>query len=167
MRLSVPLVPVPSGGVSREVSIRAATRSDVSRLMEGNRAMAWETEGLELDEATLRAGVEAVFNAPRRGRYFVAEDRGAVFGQLLITYEWSDWRNADVWWIQSVYVWPEHRGRGVYRSLSSHVEASARAEGAAGLRLYVDRRNEAAREVYRRLGMDGEHYLLFEKMFPV
>jgi len=151
--------------VSGQISIRAATCSDVNLLVEGNRAMALETEDLELDPATLRTGVEAVFDAPRRGRYFVAEDRGAVAGQLLITYEWSDWRNADVWWIQSVYVWPEHRGRGVYRALSAHVESTARAEGAAGLRLYVDRRNAPAREVYRRLGMDGEHYLLFEKMF--
>lgn len=128
--------------------------------------MARETEGIALDLEVLRAGVAAVFEAPARGRYFVAETDGRVVGQLMVTYEWSDWRNANVWWIQSVYVWPEHRQAGVYRALYAHVQAEARSAGAAGLRLYVDRRNAAAQTVYARLGMDGDHYLLFEHMFP-
>ena len=147
------------------MEVRAAAPSDLDALVEGNRAMARETEDYELDPEVVRAGVRAVFAAPARGRYFVAEDDGRVAGQLMITYEWSDWRNADVWWIQSVYVWPTYRKSGVYRALYGHVQSLAFESGAAGLRLYVDRRNVAAQGVYQRLGMNGDHYLLFEKMF--
>ncbi len=146
------------------VQIRLATPADLDRLVEGNRAMARETEQLELDAETLEAGVRGVFIHPTRGRYYVAEIDRVPIGQLMITYEWSDWRNAHVWWVQSVYVWPSHRGRGVYRALYGHVRKQAEAVGAAGLRLYVDLRNRDAQEVYARLGMDGEHYAVFEDM---
>jgi len=145
--------------------VREGTRSDVEALVEGNRSMARETESVGLEPEVLRRGVEAVFDAPQRGRYFVGVEAGRVVGQLLVTYEWSDWRDADVWWIQSVYVWPAFRNRGVYRALYDHVHERARSAGAAGLRLYVDRRNAAAQRVYARLGMRGDHYLLFEHMF--
>lgn len=149
------------------MQVRPAAPSDLDALVEGNRAMARETEDLELDPEVVRAGVQAAFADPARGRYFVAEDDGRVAGQLMVTFEWSDWRNADVWWIQSVYVWPTHRKSGVYRALYEHVHELAFESGAAGLRLYVDRRNVPAQQVYQRLGMNGDHYLLFERMFEV
>lgn len=145
--------------------VRRASLEDLQALVDGNRAMAEETEGLELDEATVRAGVRAVLEGRQPGTYHVVEEAGRVVGQLMITYEWSDWRNRMVWWIQSVYVRPEARRRGMYRRLYDAVLAEARAAGAGGVRLYVDRRNEAAQRVYERLGMDGEHYRLFESMF--
>lgn len=145
--------------------VREARLTDVNTLVQGNCAMARETEGLELDPDRLKDGVAAIFADPSKGRYWIEESGGVVRGQLLITYEWSDWRNASIWWIQSVYVWPEARVRGVFGALYAHVEAEARASGAAGLRLYVDQRNQRAQQVYERQGMDGSHYQLFEAMF--
>jgi len=147
------------------VPVREAGPGDVDTLVAGNRAMAQETEGLDLDVDRLRVGVRAGFAQPARGRYWLDEVQGRVRGQLLVTYEWSDWRAADVWWIQSVYVWPQDRQAGVFRGLYAHVEREARSAAAAGLRLYVDRSNTAAQRVYARLGMDGHHYQLFEAMF--
>ena len=109
-------------------------------------------------------GVKAVFDDVSRGRYFVADVAGRVVASLLITYEWSDWRDGNVWWIQSVYVDSLHRGGGVYRGMYEQVKAIAERENARGIRLYVDRRNTRAQEVYRRCGMNGEHYLVFEWM---
>lgn len=147
------------------VNIRPAHQNDLEPLVEGNRAMAQETEGLDLDETRLRAGVQAALQDPQRGRYWVAvDDAGSVLGQLLVTREWSDWRNAWMWWIQSVYVWPPHRRRGVYRRLYEHVGRAAQQEGVAGLRLYVEVENHRAQAVYRQLGMDGERYRLYEVM---
>jgi len=129
--------------------------------------MARETEELELDRETLTRGVHAVFADPSLGRYFVAEDEGAVVASLMITYEWSDWRAGTVWWIQSVYVVPAHRRRGIYAGLYTHVRALVEEEPAIrGIRLYVDRRNVSAQDVYTRLGMNGEHYQVFEWMKP-
>jgi len=125
--------------------------------------MARETEEVELDLETVTGGVLAIFDDPSRGRYCVADADGRVVASLLITYEWSDWRNGVVWWIQSVYVRPEYRGRGIYAGLYAHVQQSAD-RSVKGIRLYVDRRNTRAQEVYRRLGMNGEHYLVFEWM---
>ena len=126
--------------------------------------MARETESIELDGSVVTRGVHAVFDDPSRGRYFVAEAEGEVIASLLITYEWSDWRNGNVWWIQSVYVRPAFRRRGVYARMYKHVKAIAQREDVRGIRLYVDRRNAPAQDVYRRCGMDGEHYLVFEWM---
>ncbi len=145
--------------------IRKGTIDDLDAIVEGNRRMAQETEALELDADVLRAGVAAVLNGTQPGRYFVVEDLGAVVAQLMITYEWSDWRNAMVWWIQSVYVAPSHRSRGWYRRLYAHVGEEARRAGATGVRLYVDERNVAAQKVYAALGMNGDHYRVFEAMF--
>lgn len=145
--------------------IRQGTIDDLDAIIEGNRSMAEETEGLELDADVLRAGVAAVLNGAQPGRYFVIEEADAVVAQLMITYEWSDWRNAMVWWIQSVYVAPSCRGRGLYRRLYAHVQEEARRAKAAGVRLYVDERNVAAQKVYGALGMNGEHYRVFEAMF--
>jgi GNAT superfamily N-acetyltransferase len=146
-----------------QIHYRGATREDARTIVEFQQAMARETEEVELDRETVTRGVEAVFADPSRGRYFVADDNGRVVASLLITYEWSDWRNGVVWWIQSVYVVPELRGRGVYAGLYAFVKQSAD-DSVRGIRLYVDRRNTRAQEVYRRLGMDGEHYLVFEWM---
>lgn len=144
--------------------VRPARLDDLDFLVRGNRQMARETEGLELDDATLRAGVRAVLEGDKAGAYRLLEIDGRPVAQLMITYEWSDWRNRDVWWIQSVWVEPDHRRRGCYRRLYESVLADARAAGAAGIRLYVDRSNERAQRVYAALGMDGDHYQLFERM---
>ena len=147
-----------------EIRIRAATVTDAAPIIEFQQAMARETESVELDPPVVSRGVHAVFDDPSRGRYFVADAGGEVVASLLITYEWSDWRNGSVWWIQSVYVRPAFRRRGVYARMYEHVKAIAEGEGARGIRLYVDRRNTPAQEVYRRCGMNGEHYLVFEWM---
>lgn len=124
--------------------------------------MALETEEMALPPAVVARGVSAVLADPDKGRYFVAVDRGEIVGSLLATPEWSDWRDGTWWWIQSVYVAPEARGRGVFRALYEHVRAEVEAEpGLLGLRLYVDRGNRGAQAVYERLGMSRDHYDLF------
>ena len=144
---------------------REATPHDADVIVEFQIAMARETEDMELDPAVCALGVRAVFENPTHGRYFVAEDDGDVVASTLITYEWSDWRNGVVWWIQSVYVAPEARRRGVYAGLYEYLQKLAHDEAnVRGIRLYVDHRNTAAQQVYQRLGMDGEHYRLFEWM---
>jgi GNAT superfamily N-acetyltransferase len=127
--------------------------------------MALETEGLALDRAVLTEGVRALLERRVPGRYFVIDGDAGVAAQLMITYEWSDWRNGDVWWIQSVYVPPKERKKGLYRRLYEGVIARAKEEGARGIRLYVDERNKRAQAVYAALGMDGGHYRVFERMF--
>jgi ribosomal protein S18 acetylase RimI-like enzyme len=138
---------------------------DLPALVRGNAMMALETERLRLDRETLERGVAAVLEGDARGRYYVLEQGGEVVAQLMITYEWSDWRCRDVWWIQSVYVAPEQRRRGHYRTLYEHVIQEARRAGAGGVRLYVDQRNIRAQETYEALGMNGDHYRVFETMF--
>lgn len=148
---------------------RPARREEAALIAEMNLRMARETEGLELDGQRLYRGVEAVFDDPHKGRYFVAEGRlepepaARPLACLLITYEWSDWRAGWFWWIQSVYTLPEARGRGCFSALYAHVVAAARSEpGVRGLRLYVERENRQAQRVYARLGMQETHYRLFE-----
>jgi ribosomal protein S18 acetylase RimI-like enzyme len=147
------------------LTIRAARASDLDVIVAGNAAMALETERLRLDRATLSAGVAAVLESRAPGQYWVAEHEGRVVGQLLITYEWSDWRNRPVWWIQSVHVDPSARRLGVFRALYAHARREALAAGAGGLRLYVDDTNTRAQAVYTALGMNGGHYRVFEDMF--
>jgi len=147
------------------MKIRDAWADDAPVIVDFQIRMARETEEMELDPEICREGVAAVFEDPSLGRYFVAEDDGNVVGSLMVTYEWSDWRNGNVWWIQSVFVEPEHRGRGVYRRLYETVQKIVNAsEDVRGLRLYVDIRNESAQQVYSRLGMNGDLYKLFEWM---
>jgi GNAT superfamily N-acetyltransferase len=145
--------------------VRPATLADLDAIVAGNLALAEESENLRLDRETLRAGVGALLEGRAPGRYWVADSEGVVVGQLLITFEWSDWRNRMVWWIQSVYVAPPARRGGVFRALYDHVRTEARREGAAGLRLYVDVTNSRAQAVYAALGMKGDHYRVFEDMF--
>ena len=148
-----------------DVHYRVGAPADAPIIIEFQLAMARETESVQLDAEICRRGVHAVFDQPSRGRYFVAEVDGRVVASLLVTYEWSDWRNGNIWWIQSVYVRPEVRNQRVYAGLYSHVQGIANADDSVkGIRLYVDRRNTLAQDVYRRLGMDGEHYLVCEWM---
>ena len=146
------------------VTIRRARATDASTIADYNVAMARETEHLELDPPTVLAGVRRVIDEPSLGTYFVADIGGRVVGQLMITHEWSDWRNRDMWWIQSVYVAPAHRQRGVFRRLFEHAERAARQAGAGVVRLYVEKNNLAAQETYRRLGMTLTDYLVMEKV---
>ncbi|MFO0546896.1 MAG: N-acetyltransferase [Polyangiaceae bacterium] len=125
--------------------------------------MATETEGRELDRETLRRGVGALLEDPSHGFYCVAIRQGSVVGQLMVTFEWSDWRAGQFWWIQSVYVHPEHRRTGVYRALHEHVVGRARAQGGVvGVRLYVERENTRAQRTYEALGMKRAVYDMFE-----
>jgi len=149
-----------------EFVIRQAKMVDRDVIAGFNAALALETEDLRLDLAVARRGVEAILRDPARGIYFLAERQGAVVGQALITYEWSDWRNGNFWWLQSVFVQKEFRAQGVFKALFSRVAAEAAAQkDVCGLRLYMERENHRAREVYRRLGMKETHYQVFERKF--
>jgi GNAT superfamily N-acetyltransferase len=144
---------------------REARKEDARTIVEFQLAMARETEELRLDHVVCAEGVQGVFEEPSRGRYFVCESGGKVIASLLICYEWSDWRNGTVWWIHSVFVLPEFRKLGAFSGLYSHIQSlAAEDDSVRGLRLYVDKRNEAAKKVYRRIGMTDEHYSLFEWM---
>jgi len=146
-----------------EITVRPATLEDVEFLVSGNASMALETEARTLDTHTLRAGVCAVFDDPTRGFYLIAEIGGQSAGQMMITYEWSDWRNAVFWWIQSVYTLPESRGRGVFKALYAHVDSLARQRAdVCGLRLYVEAHNQRAQSAYLRCGMSEAIYRMFE-----
>lgn len=144
--------------------IRPAERGDIAAVAAWNAAMAWETEHKHLDPQVLAHGVTAVFDEPRRGFYLVAERDGAPVGCLLVTYEWSDWRNGDFWWVQSVYVAPEARRGGVFRAMYGDVAQRAKQAGAVGLRLYVETENHRAQQTYRELGMQQCHYFMYEQM---
>jgi GNAT superfamily N-acetyltransferase len=145
-------------------TVRPATPADTATLVEFNRLLAAETEGLTLDPAMLRAGVEALLRDPNRGRYLVAEEAGVVVGQVMWTFEWSDWRNGWLWWIQSVYVCADARRRGVFRALFERVVEAARRDGnVVGLRLYMERENHTARRTYERLGLTGTEYVVLER----
>jgi ribosomal protein S18 acetylase RimI-like enzyme len=146
-----------------ETDIRPARPDDAAVLVDFQIRMARETEDLELDRSTVERGVAAVLADPGKGEYWLAEEAGRVLACLLVTFEWSDWRNGTVLWVQSVYVLPEARGRGLYGRLYGHLRARVEsAPDLRGIRLYVDKRNAAAQRVYERLGMTREHYELFE-----
>ncbi len=144
--------------------IRLAEPRDVPILTEFNRRLAAETEGKKLDPAVVTRGVSAVFDDPKKGFYLVAEHQGEVKGQLMVTLEWSDWRDAWFWWIQSVYVAIEARRQGVFRQLYHEVIRRAQAQGnVIGVRLYVERDNQRAQQTYQQLGMQATSYLVFEQ----
>jgi GNAT superfamily N-acetyltransferase len=148
-----------------DILYRDATRADVPAIIDFQIAMARETEELDLDRDILTKGVNALFGDPSLGRYYVADVDGRAVASLMITYEWSDWRNGMVWWIQSVYVDPSFRKRGIYAGLYAHIKAIVAPDPSIrGIRLYVDNRNVSAQQVYARLGMSGEHYKVFEWM---
>lgn len=146
-----------------QMDIRLARQTDADALVAFNEAMAMETEGKKLDATTLKAGVVAVFADAGKGFYVVAEEAGKIVGALMVTSEWSDWRNAWFWWIQSVYVIPEYRGRMIYNELYEFVKESAEQTGdVCGFRLYVEKENKKAQKVYEKSGMDASHYLMYE-----
>jgi len=147
------------------LTIRPAREIDAGTIADFNAAMALQTEHLKLDRDVLNRGVRAALADPNKARYFVAESAFHVVGQLMITLEWSDWRNGNIWWIQSVYVAPDFRGKGVFRALYQHVRDLARREAGAGLRLYVERDNQPAQKTYTALGMKETAYRVMEEMF--
>ena len=148
------------------MNIRQAKKEDAAALVEFNQAMALETEGKRLDAVTLRSGVGAVLSDANKGFYVVAENSdGRICGGLLVTSEWSDWRNSWFWWIQSVYILPEMRGKKIYSRLYKFVKSRAlESENVCGFRLYVERENERASRVYETLGMEASHYLMYEEL---
>lgn len=143
--------------------VRPAAPADAPIIVEYNRRLAAETEDKALDPAILGPGISALLADVHKGRYFVADDHGDVIGQVMITYEWSDWRNGWIWWLQSVYVRAEHRRRGVFRALVEHVVAQAKQEGVVAIRLYVEEENATAQATYRSLGFDEMHFKLMAK----
>jgi ribosomal protein S18 acetylase RimI-like enzyme len=151
-----------------EIKVRRATPADAEFLERGNAAMAEETEHLTLDLERLRPGVRALFDDPAKGVYWIAEIGGRRAGQMMITYEWSDWRNGTFWWIQSVYTVPQYRGQGVFKALYRHVDGLARQDGGvAGLRLYVEQENARAQATYERCGMHRTVYQMYEVDFVI
>lgn len=153
---------------TNQYGLRFATKNDLDTLVQFNSALAWETEKRRLDLHRLRPGVQAVLDSPHRGFYVVAETKtGAqVVGQLLITFEWSDWRNGVMWWIQSAYVREDCRRQGVFRMLYQHVLQEADTENAvAGVRLYVEQDNLVAQRTYESLGLAKAPYQVYERDF--
>ena len=147
------------------MNIRTANIEDADSLVEFNQAMAFETEGKSLDSQILQSGVKAVLRDEQKGFYAVAENEGKIVGALMITFEWSDWRNDWFWWIQSVYVLPEFRGEKIYSRLYNFVKQNAEEKGnVCGFRLYVERENANAQKVYEKCGMEASHYLMYEEM---
>ena len=150
------------------IMTRQATNSDAVIIADFNASMAKETENLELDRERLRKGTEALLADSSKGIYYLAETDGKVVGQLMITYEWSDWRNATFWWIQSVFVHPDYRQQGIFRSLYHHVESIARKRGdVCGLRLYVDTSNKHAQQTYESIGLKRSHYQMMDMDFDL
>jgi GNAT superfamily N-acetyltransferase len=147
-----------------QTTVRPATIHDAQTIIDFNLAMALETENLRLDPRILSAGVRAALADPLKATYFVGECGGQLAGVLMITHEWSDWRNGDIWWIQSVYVHPDFRRHGVFKAMHHHVEQAAKQSGAIGLRLYVVDHNQTAQKTYERLGMNVSEYVVMENL---
>jgi len=149
------------------VDIRRAEVADLDTLVDFNQRLARESEAVELDAVRLRSGVAAQLNDPSRGFYLVAEADGRIVGQLALTFEWSDWRNATFWWLQNVYVAPVYRRKGVLRALYAHVRKLAAAQGVCGVRLYIEHGNHAAKAAYEELGLSPAVYSLYETDFVI
>ena len=148
------------------IHIRRATVEDAATIAAFNQGIASETEDKHLDDAIVGPGVANLLSDEADGRYWIAEIEGQPAGQIMVTYEWSDWRNGNVWWIQSVYVASDYRRQGVFSALYRAVEALAEEDAdACGIRLYVEKQNDAAQATYRKLGMQGDTYLVMESMF--
>lgn len=151
---------------NNKLLIRRADLKDAESIAKFNAAMGLETESLQLNFDVLHKGVEDLLSDETKGFYMVAEIENKVVGQLMITFEWSDWRDGFFWWIQSVYVLPEYRKSGVFKAIYKHVHEIASANNnVCGLRLYVDRKNEQAKKAYENLGMSQSHYDMYEVEF--
>lgn len=148
------------------IKIRKASIQDSASIVNFQLKMALETEDLQLDKSIVTEGVKAVFTDESKGTYYVAEADGEVVGSLMTTYEWSDWRNGRVLWIQSVFVDSAYRGKGIYRQLYEYVKKIVQKDETdfRGIRLYVDKTNTAAQKVYEKMGMENHHYELYEWM---
>ncbi len=147
------------------ISVRPAERQDIGSIAEFNVAMAWETEHKNLSPSVIESGATGLLEQPQKGFYLVAENTNGVSGCLGITYEWSDWRNGDFWWIQSVYVVPSERRCGVFSAMYQDCQSRAKAAGAIGIRLYAEKDNQSAIATYHSLGMKTTDYRLLEVMF--
>ena len=143
------------------LTIRKATIEDLDAIVAFQAAMALESEGTVLNIDTVRKGVSAALSDESKGMYIVAELEGVAAGSLMVTREWSDWNNCWYWWLQSVYVAPQHRRKGIFKAMFSKVKEMAEEEGISELRLYVDKHNDSAQNTYRALGMEECHYLMF------
>ena len=155
-----------SSSETESFQIRNAFPSDADSIIAFNQAMARETEDRTLEDRIIRAGVQRILDEPDQGFYLVAENEEEIIGTLMVTREWSDWRNGDIWWIQSVYVHADHRRRGVFAGLYRHLQELAEtAPGVVGLRLYVEVDNTPAQATYARLGMDDASYLVMQEIF--
>ena len=151
---------------SINIIVREATRHDTDDIVRFQQEMALETEGKILDEVTLKNGITAIFDSSEKGFYLVAEVDGNLVGSLLITYEWSDWRNGFMWWIQSAYVLGEYRRRGVFSALYNHLKLIAKEKpSCCGIRLYVEKHNKHAQKTYLSLGMTNTGYEIMEMDF--
>ncbi|MEK6233352.1 MAG: GNAT family N-acetyltransferase [Planctomycetales bacterium] len=148
-----------------EFLLRQANVQDVDVIVEYNCRLAEESESIQLDPVVLTQGVAALLEDEKKGRYFVAEREGRIIGQIMITYEWSDWRNGPIWWLQSVYVAPDARRQGVFRQLFGFIENTMEQDSqAVGLRLYVENDNTAAQETYKRLSFQTSPYHVMQKL---
>lgn len=147
----------------KSMHIREANSHDIPTLIDFQLKLALETENLQLEISTLSLGIHKLFKDPSRGKYYVTEAEGEVIGCLSLTYEWSDWRCGTVLWIQSVYVSEAWRGKGVYKGMYNHIRSIVESDAdLTGIRLYVDNTNTSAKKVYKGLGMNGDHYSVFE-----
>ncbi len=147
------------------INIHSAKQDDINTIVEFQLKMALETEDLSLDPTIVKRGVEAVFNDQNKGSYYVAKEQGHLVACLMTTPEWSEWRNGTVLWIQSVYVRPSHRGKGIFRQMYAHIQDLVHGQAdLRGIRLYVDKSNTDAQKVYNAIGMDNDHYQLYEWM---
>jgi GNAT superfamily N-acetyltransferase len=148
-----------------EIRIKKALPTNWQTIANFQLLMAKETEDIDLDWDTVSKGVKAVFDNPGLGQYFIAESEGKIVASLMTTFEWSDWRNKMVWWLQSVYILPDYRRMGIFRKMYEHIQQLVlKNENVSGIRLYVDLSNDNARKTYEALGMDGEHYQVYEWM---
>ncbi len=146
------------------IIIRNANKEDISIIVKFNTAMAMETESKTLESAIIREGVDAVLNNAALGHYFIAEIDDIPVGQLMITKEWSDWRNGEFWWIQSVYVYPDYRQNNIFKELYNEVlKLAKQSKIVCGVRLYVDKENTIAQNVYSKIGMKESNYIFFEE----
>jgi ribosomal protein S18 acetylase RimI-like enzyme len=146
-----------------EIVIRMAEESDLHALVKFNQCMAQETEQKKLDQNVLTKGVAALIADKNRGFYLVAQLDNQLLGSLMVTTEWSDWRNGTFWWIQSVYIMPDFRRQGIYANLYQQVKSLARSQDVCGFRLYVEKDNMVAQKTYESLGMSASHYLMYEE----
>lgn len=148
-----------------KITIQKATAEHIGVLIDFQQRLALESEGIKLNGETLRKGMKAMFVDPSKGIYYVVKEEHEIIGCHMITYEWSDWRNGMVWWLQSVYVKESYRKKGIFKMMYDNlINIIKKDPQLIGLRLYVDKSNERALKVYEAMGMDGSHYTVYEWM---